>query len=147
MKSSDHNRAMWLPLAVTLSLTVPSVACNSTGTAQQLQTNVFRPRPALVFDTISGDSVPDVRDLENEMFSPNTLIIHYDSQIGNAQLLKDVRDYGAEIIYNYRNINAIAIRIPDGVDIHTAISHFSEVEGVLQVNRDRKLQLMNHRLP
>ena len=68
--------------------------------------------------------------------SPNTLIIHYDDEVGKQPLLAAIIEYKATIIYMYRNINGIAIRIPEGADIEEAIDYFSDVEGVLQVNRD-----------
>lgn len=84
-------------------------------------------------------------NIENDTFSPNTLIISYDIEAGTASLDKAINDYGAEVIYRYDNINAVAIRILDGKDIHEAIQHFSAIEGVTAVNRDRKMRLMkNH---
>ena len=93
---------------------------------------------------VVDDSVPTLPDLENEMFSPNTLIISYDAEVGTASLDKANNDYGAEVVYRYNNINAVAIRIPDGKDIQEAIDHFGTVSGVIAVNRDRKMRLMRH---
>jgi len=100
-------------------------------------------RPPLVLDTTGRDSLPQ-RSLEDEMFSPSVLIIHYDTTVGKDTLMQAVQDYGATVVYDYRIINAIAIRIPDGTDIHDAIIHFNAVKGVLQVSRDRRVQLMKH---
>jgi len=122
---------------------------------QEVVQHIVR-RPELKLDTtqvrdgVPTDSLPPLRNAEDELFSSSTLIIHYDSVIGKEPLLKAIEQYGAEIIYDYRIINAVAIRIPDGTDIHTAIDHFNQVDGVLSVNRDRKMQLMNEgpsRLP
>jgi len=68
--------------------------------------------------------------------SPNTLIIMYDEEIGKEPLLKAVEAYGAELIYEYSIIPGIAIRIPDGKDIHDAIAYFKRVKGVTTVERD-----------
>ena len=76
-------------------------------------------------------------DLGGEEFAPVTLIISYDTIVGTAPLDSAITAYRAEVIYRYRIINALAIRIPDGKDIHEAIRHFEKVEGVLAVNRDR----------
>ena len=68
--------------------------------------------------------------------SPNTLIIMYDEEIGKEPLLKAVEAYGAELIYDYSIIPGIAIRIPDGKDIHDAIAYFKKIQGVTSVERD-----------
>ena len=108
--------------------------------------------PQIVNDSIESrsvtdDSLPALPDPEGEMFSPNTLIISYDTEVGTAQLDEAIEAYGAEVIYRYNNINAVAIRIPDGKDIHHAIDHFGQVNGVTAVNRDRKMRLMKHGKP
>lgn len=68
--------------------------------------------------------------------SPNTLIIMYDEEIGKEPLLAAVEAYGAELIYDYSIIPGIAIRIPEGKDIHDAIAYFKKVQGVTSVERD-----------
>jgi|GEM_PF-6656106 len=78
---------------------------------------------------------------DGEMYSKYTLIINYDPEIGKKPLLKAVKKYKATLIYDYRIVKAIAIRIPDGKDIHEAIEYFQKVKGVTQVNRDRIMHL------
>ncbi len=70
------------------------------------------------------------------MASDNSLIILYDPVNGKDSLYQAIEEYGATIIYDYRNINGIAIRIPTGTFIGDAIEFFKHVDGVLQVNRD-----------
>jgi hypothetical protein len=77
------------------------------------------------------------RSTNNGEFSPSTLIIFYDSVIGKTPLMKAVSDYHATLIYDYRMMSGIAIKIPAGKDINDAIKYFEKVKGVLQVNRDR----------
>lgn len=91
---------------------------------------------------ITHDDLPPVKDLEDEIYSSTTLIISYDNTADTATLLKAIAAYGAEIIYRYNNIQAVAISIPDGKDIHQAIDHFRQIPGVTAVNRDRKVQFM-----
>lgn len=81
---------------------------------------------------------------EGDEYSPSTLIILYDVETGTAAIDRAIEDYGAEVIYRYNIINGIAIRIPDGKDIHDAIKRFERVEGVLAVNRDRRMHLMQN---
>ena len=68
--------------------------------------------------------------------TPNTLIIYYDEEIGKEPLLAAIEEYNATILYQYNMFSGFAIKIPDGTDIEDAIEFFSNVDGVLQVNRD-----------
>lgn len=74
--------------------------------------------------------------------SNTTLIIMYDAKTGKEPLLKAAKEYGAEIIYQYNNLNGIALRIPDGGNISEAIKYFKAVEGVLSVSQDRQWRLL-----
>ena len=71
----------------------------------------------------------------------NTLIIFYDPETGSERLMNAVREYGAKIVYEYRNFNGIAIKLPNGTDMEKAASHFRTVKGVLSAEADRKMQL------
>lgn len=73
---------------------------------------------------------------DDAQFSPRILIISYDKEVGKGPLLKAIKDYGAEIIYDYSIIPGMAIRIPEGKDIHDAIKYFKKVKGVVAVERD-----------
>ena len=92
-------------------------------------------RQKAVFILSSGKEVR-LRDSDEE-FTPNTLIIMCDEVTGKEPLRKAVKEYGAEIIYDYTIINGMAIRIRDGVKIEEAIEYFKKVKGVVSVNRDR----------
>ena len=74
-------------------------------------------------------------------YSPNTLIIMYDEAVGKEPLLEAIETYGAEVKYDYSLIPGMAIRIPDGKDIHDAITFFRKVRGVTSVERDRIIRL------
>ena len=76
-----------------------------------------------------------------EEFSPSVLIIFYDAEIGKEPLLKAIEDYHATVIYDLKIMKSITVKIPDGTNLEDAIQYFNKVEGVLQVNKDRKLQL------
>lgn len=75
---------------------------------------------------------------EQSKYSPSTLIIWYDasSKRNKKRLMKAVKAYKASIIYDYKNFNGIAIKIPEGPSLEAAITYFQKVKGVLQVNRD-----------
>ncbi len=64
-----------------------------------------------------------------------------DAEIGKEPLRKAVKEYGAEIIYDYNIIPGMAIRIPAGSDIRRAVAYFEKVEGVVSVQRDRVYHL------
>lgn len=79
--------------------------------------------------------------IEDEMFSPNTLIIMYDAEVGKEPLLEAISKYGAEIKYDYNIIPGMAIRIPYGSDINIAIAYFKQIKGVVSVERDQFYRL------
>ena len=74
-------------------------------------------------------------------YAPDRLIIMYDEIIGKEPLLKALKDYNAEIIYDYDIIPGMAIKIPEGSDIKEAIKFFKSVKGVVSVERDRIIRL------
>lgn len=69
-------------------------------------------------------------------YSPTTLIISYDPEIGKAYLLDAVESSGSELIYDYSIITAIAIRKPDSMTLEEAIEFFKKVKGVVLVEKD-----------
>ncbi len=76
-----------------------------------------------------------------EDYAPDRLIIMYSEDVGKEPLMKAVKEYNAEIIYDYSIIPGMAIKIPDGSDIKEAISYFRAVKGVVSVERDRIIRL------
>ena len=78
---------------------------------------------------------------EDEMYSPDTLLIMYDEEVGKEPLLKAIEEYGAKLKYDYSIIPGVAITIPEGTDIYAAIAYFKGVEGVKTVERDRIYRL------
>lgn len=111
-----------------------------------------------LFDNHTGKALPAFYELRNfktethkgnrtlwkksraNSVSNSTLIIWYDKG-SKRTLLRAIRNYGAEIIYDYNNFNGIAVKIPQGVGINQAITYFQGVKGVLQVSRDRIMHL------
>ena len=76
-----------------------------------------------------------------EFVSPTHLIIMYDPHVGKKPLLRAVKSYGAEIIYEYHIISGIAIKVPG--DILQAIAFFANVKGVTAVERDHIYHLID----
>jgi putative lipoprotein len=56
-------------------------------------------------------------------------------------LLKAVKTSGATLVYEYKNLNGIAIRPASKTNIEDAIAYFKKVNGVLSVEQDRLLKL------
>lgn len=71
----------------------------------------------------------------------NVLIIYYDSTIGKQPLLKSTWEMGCETIYDYKNFNAIAIRVPINANLNSVITKLNKTKGVLSVNRDQIMHL------
>lgn len=92
---------------------------------------------AVCFYTRYDSSKALIKAIPESMYSPNTLIVMYDETIGKEPLQTAVKEYGAEIKYDYSIIPGMAIRLPDGSDIQKAIVYFKQVKGVVSVERDR----------
>ena len=71
------------------------------------------------------------------MESEHTLLIFFDPSIGKDTLMAAIEEYGATVIYEYRIVDAVAIRIPQGTFIGDAIEFFQNVDGVTFVKRDQ----------
>ena len=78
---------------------------------------------------------------DDEMYSPDTLLIMYDEEVGKGPLLKAIEEYGGKLKYDYSIIPGVAITIPEGTDIYAAIAYFKGVKGVKSVERDRIYRL------
>ena len=74
-------------------------------------------------------------------YSPTTLLILYDAEIGKEPLMKAIKKYGATIIYDYHMMNGMAIRKPDDKTLEESIVFFRKVKGVLTVERDHIIRL------
>lgn len=69
------------------------------------------------------------------------LIIYYAPEEGNEGLLKAAKEFGSEILYIYKNINGIAVTVPNGKSVTEAERYYEKIKGVLSVQQDRKAQL------
>lgn len=104
---------------------VLSLACFSCHSKQQL---------------VPFDEMLPQRDAVGE-YSPTTLIITYDAEVGKQPLLDAIKASGAQIIYDYKMIHGMAIKKPDNMTLDEAIAHFRKVRGVLTVEKDRIIRL------
>ena len=68
--------------------------------------------------------------------SPSVLIVMYDQETGKEPLLKAIKEYKAEIIYDYSIIPGMAIKKPDEKTLEETMQYFKEVKGVVSVEYD-----------
>lgn len=80
------------------------------------------------------------KSVVGEGAAPHNLIIFYEPQTGDAELLKAAEKYGSEVLYEYKNFNGIAVTVPKKRSIPDAIKYYEKVKGVLSVTQDRLLQ-------
>ena len=66
----------------------------------------------------------------------HNLIISYKDETVLEALKKEANEYGAEVLYEYKIIKGIAIKIPDNIDIRDAKAHFSKLKGIIGVEYD-----------
>ncbi|WP_166334070.1 hypothetical protein [Sphingobacterium chungjuense] len=71
------------------------------------------------------------------------LVIYYDKDTGNDQLLEAVQTFGAEVVYLYDALNGVAISIPDDKPMEDAIGYFEKIAGVTSVDRDGMMSIQN----
>ena len=73
--------------------------------------------------------------------SPNVFLVMYDEKVGKEPLLKAIKVYGVEIIYDYGIINGMALKKPDNKTLEETMQFFKQVKGVTNVEYDRIIRL------
>ena len=73
--------------------------------------------------------------------SPNVFLVMYDAETGKEPLQKAIKEYGCEVIYDYRNINGMALRKPESKTLEETMQYFKKVKGVLTVEYDHVYHL------
>ena len=73
--------------------------------------------------------------------SPNVFLVMYDAEIGKEPLLKAIKDYKVEIIYDYNIINGMALKKPDNKSLEETMQYFKMVKGVTHVEYDHVYRL------
>lgn len=74
-------------------------------------------------------------------YSPSVLIAMYDQEVGKEHLLKAIKEYKAEIIYDYSIIPGMAIKKPDDKTLEETMQYFKKVKGVVSVEYDHVYHL------
>ena len=73
--------------------------------------------------------------------SPNVFLIMYDAEIGKGPLLKAIKEYGCEIVYDYGIINGMALKKPESKTLEETMAYFKKVKGVTHVEYDNIIRL------
>lgn len=68
--------------------------------------------------------------------SPNVFLLMYDAEVGKEPLLKAIKEYKCEIVYDYGIINGMALKKPEDKTLEETMRYFKTVKGVLSVEYD-----------
>lgn len=100
---------------------------------------------AALLTACSTSRIPDnvITDLGDKTYREHTnvLIIYYDHELGKAPLLEAIAKHKAEILYEYKSFDAIAIRLHHGAHPEKSVATFAKVKGVTSVQRDKVLTI------
>ena len=73
--------------------------------------------------------------------SPNVFLIMYDAEIVKEPLLKAIKEYKCEIVYDYGIINGMALKKPEYRTLEETMRYFKTVKGVTNVEYDHVIHL------
>ena len=73
--------------------------------------------------------------------SPNVFLIMYDSIVGKEPLMKAIKEYNCEIVYDYHSFNGMALKKPEEKSLEETMQYFRTVKGVLTVEYDHIIRL------
>lgn len=72
-----------------------------------------------------------------------TLIVFYDGNVGKKPLKAALKRLDCKIIYDYRNLNGMAVEIPEKGDVNNIMKQLRKTKGVVGVHRDSILSLQD----
>lgn len=73
--------------------------------------------------------------------SPDVFLLMYDAAVGKEPLLKAIKAYKCEIIYDYGIINGMALKKPDDKTLEETMLYFKSVKGVTSVEYNHIIRL------
>ena len=73
--------------------------------------------------------------------SSNVFLIMYDAAIGKEPLLKAIKEYGCEIVYDYGTITGMALKKPEDKTLEETMEYFKKVKGITNVEYDHIIRL------
>ena len=68
--------------------------------------------------------------------SPDVFLILYDAETGKEPVLKAIKKYKCEIVYDYHTFNGMALKKPEDKTLEETMQYFRGVKGVLKVEYD-----------
>lgn len=68
--------------------------------------------------------------------SPDVFLISYDAETGKDPVLKAIKKYRCEIVYDYHTFNGMALKKPEDKTLEETMQYFRWVKGVLTVEYD-----------
>ena len=89
-------------------------------------------------------TMTDIQPIKHEHVpehSSTVFLVMYDVEIGKEPLLKAIKDYEVEIIYDYRMMNGMALKKPDDKTLEETMAFFRKVKGVVSVEYDHVYHL------
>lgn len=101
-----------------------------------MQTYTVRPLELLLVDKkYSGYVTVDFEP------SAEIVMVYFDKSGGSEEIVGTVKELGGNVVYDYNNINAIAVSLPVGMDLTEGMNLLAGLKGVVSVAPDRKMQL------
>ena len=97
-------------------------------------------KPLIEKGKTHGLLAPIKKDVFQE-HSPNVFLLMYDAEIGKEPLLKAIKEYKCEIVYDYGIINGMALKKPDDKTLEETMQYFKSVKGVTNVEYDHVYRL------
>ena len=88
-----------------------------------------------------GEGLEKERREREKTSVSHTLIIFFDKKTGNKPLLKAIKKQGCTLLYKYKEVSGVAVKVDENQDIDKAIADFRKVKGVVSVNKDGIMQL------
>lgn len=73
--------------------------------------------------------------------SLSVFLVTYDEEVGKEPLYEAIKEYKCEIVYDYRIINGMALKKPEGKTLEETMQYFKGVKGVLTVEYDHIIRL------
>lgn len=73
--------------------------------------------------------------------SPKVFLVMYDEGIGKDPLLKAIKEYKCEIVYDYGIINSMALKKPKDKTLEETMRYFKTVKSVTNVEYDHIIRL------
>lgn len=97
-------------------------------------------KPLIEKGKTHGLLAPIKKDVIQE-HSTNVFLLMYDAEVGKEPLLKAIKEYKCEIIYDYGIINGMALKKPEDKTLEETMQYFKTVKGVTNVEYDHIIRL------